>query len=328
MKFKNLVCATCALLGLATGGPASTAIAADEEYPSKPIRFVVPFAAGGGTDALTRIVGQKLADAMGRPIVVDNRPGAAGAVGADIVAKAGPDGYTLMMILSSHVINPSLYKKLPYDTINDFSPVILVNAAPRILVINPAVPAGNLKEFIAYAKANPGRLNYASGGSGTLAQLAAEMLNSFAGIKTVHLTYKGGGPLLIALLSNEAQMTFASSSTVLPHVKTGKLRGLGTTAARRSEMMPDLPTMHEAGIPGYEALEWNAVLAPARTPRTIILRLNREIQRVLDRPDVKKTLADLGNEGLGGTPEQCGSYLKSEMVKYAGIVKAAGILPE
>jgi len=303
-------------------------LAVAQNYPSKPIRFVVPFAAGGGTDALTRILGQKLTEAMGRPIVVDNRPGAAGAVGADIVAKAVPDGYTLIMILSSHIINPSLYKKLPYNTINDFSPVILVNAAPRILVINPAVPARNLKEFINYAKANPGRMNYASGGSGTLAQLAAEMLNSFAGINIVHLTYKGGGPLLVALLSNEAQMTFASPSTVLPHIKTGKLRGLGTTSAKRSELIPDVPTMHEAGIPGYEAVEWNAVLAPARTPKSTISILNREIQLVLDRPDIKKTLADLGNEGLGGTPEQCGNYLKSEMAKYAGIVKAAGIQAE
>jgi len=328
MNYKKIMFTACTLVAQGTCGLALPGVAAAQEYPSKPIRFVVPFAAGGGTDALTRIIGQKLTESMGRPVVVDNRPGAAGAVGADVVAKAAPDGYTLIMILSSHVINPSLYKKLPYDTINDFSPVILVNAAPRILVINPAVPASNLKEFIAYGKANPGRMNYASGGRGTLAQLAAEMLNSFAGIKIVHLTYKGGGPLLVALLANEAQMTFGSPSTVLPYIKTGRLRGLGTTAARRSEMMPDVPTIHEAGIPGYEAVEWNAVLAPARTPKAIISRLNKEIQLVLDRPDIKKTLAELGNDGLGGTPEQCGSYLKSEMAKYAGIVKAAGILPE
>lgn len=297
-------------------------------YPAKPIRFVVPFAAGGGTDALTRIVGDKLADSMGRPVIVDNRPGAAGAVGADIVAKAAPDGYTLMMILSSHVINPSLYKKLPYDTINDFSPVIMVNAAPRMLVINPAVPARNLKELIAYGKANSGRMNYASGGVGTLAQLSAEMLGTFGGFKMVHLPYKGGGPLLIALLANEAQLTFGSPSTVLPHVKTGRLRALGTTSAKRSALMPDVPTIHEAGVPGYEAVEWNAVLAPARTPAAIIARLNKEIQLVLERPDIRKTLAELGNEGLGGTSEHAGRYLRSEMAKYAGIVKAAGIQPE
>lgn len=328
MNYRNIMCAACAWLSCGVGALASPSLATAQEYPSKPIRFVVPFAAGGGTDALTRIIGQKLAEAMGQPVVIDNRPGASGVIGADIVAKAVPDGYTLIMILSSHVINPSLYKKLPYDTINDFSPVAMVNAAPRMLVINPAVPARTLKEFIAYGKANPGRMNYATGGSGTLAHLAAEMLNSFAGIKIVHITYKGGGPLLIALLANEAQMTFGSPSTVLPHVKAGKLRALGTTSSKRSEMMPDVPTMHEAGIPGYEAVEWNAVLAPARTPTAIISKLNREIQLVLARPDIKKTLADLGNEGLGGTPEQCGSYLKSEMAKYARIVKAAGLQAE
>ena len=328
MNYKKVMCAACASIAYGICVPGSSGLAAAPDDSSKPIRFVVPFAAAGGTDLLTRLIGQRLTETTGRSIVVDNRPGASGIVGAEIVAKAAPDGNTLMMILSSHVINPSLYKKLPYDTINDFSPVIMVNAAPRMLVINPAVPATNLKEFIAYAKANPGRMNYASGGSGTLAHLAAEMLNTFGGIKVVHITYKGGGPLLIAILANEAQMTFGSPSTVLPHVKSGKLRALGTTSAKRSAMMPDVPTIHEAGILGFEAVEWNAVVVPARTPRTIVSKLNREIQLILDRADVKKTLADLGNEGLGGTPEQCADYLKSELAKYARIVKAAGIRPE
>ena len=296
-----------------------------QDYPTKPIRLVVPFAPGGGTDTLARILAQKLTERFGQQVIVDNRSGAGGTIGTDIVAKANSDGYTLAMVISSHAINPSLYQKLPYDSIKDFSPVILIDNAPRLLVVHPSVAAKSLQELVALAKAKPNQLNYGSGGNGTSGHLAGELLNTMAGIKLTHVPYKGGGPLLIDLLGGQVQLTFGSPPTTLPHVQTGKLRALAVTSAKRTPLAGSLPTMQESGLPGYEAVEWNAMLAPAGTPRPIITKLNSELQRLLEQPDMKQTLAKQGLDTIGGTPEQCAAHLRAEMAKFAKIVKQAGI---
>lgn len=269
----------CGALTLAIGSADNLAA---QSYPTKPIRFIVPFSPGGGTDTVARILAEKLTKRMEQQIIVVNRPGAGGTIGTNVVAKAKPDGYTLGMIISSHAINQSLYSKLPYDSINDFSPVILIDVAPRILVVHPSVPAKTLEELIARAKAEPGQLNYGSGGNGTSGHLTGELLNSMAGIKTVHVPYKGGGPLLLDLIAGRIQFTFGSPPTLLPQIKAGKLRGLAVTSTKRSQMAPDLPTMEEAGLPGYVATEWHGVVVPAGTSKPIIVKLNADIQQVLN----------------------------------------------
>src|SRR5712692_6831258 len=262
------------------------AVVLAQGYPSKPIRLIVPFAAGGGNDNVARLVGKRLSDGLGQQIIIDNRPGAGGVVGAELAAKSAPDGYTLFLGgVGSHAINPNLHERLLYDPIRDFAPVILLASAPLILVLHPSVPADSIREFIALARAKPDQLNYASNGNGSSSHLAAVMFDSMAGVDMVHVPYKGLSPALTDLLSGRVQLMFSSVVAILPHIKAGKLRGLAVTGSRRLASMPNLPTIAESGLPGYEASSWYGVLAPAGTPREIVARLNAELVKALEQPE-------------------------------------------
>lgn len=313
-----------AVLVFAIIGTATTESAA-HTYPTKPIRLVVPVAAGGGTDFTARLLGQKLAEAWGQSVIVDNRPGAAGNIGVEIVAKATPDGYTLVMPITSFPINPSLYEKLPFDTVKDFSPVVLAASAPLLLVVNPSLPAKSVRELVALAKSKPGQLNFANSGSGTTGHLAGELFKRMAGVDIVSVAYKGGGPAITALLGGEVEMFFATIPGVVGHVKAGKLRALGVTSAKRVAELPDIPTVAESGLPGFEVIGWFGIFAPAGTPRSVITRLNGELAKILQMPDVRERLAGHGLIPGGGTPEQLGAFLKSEIARWAKLIKEAGI---
>jgi tripartite-type tricarboxylate transporter receptor subunit TctC len=307
-----------ALTGTSEGAPAQT-------YPDKPIRLVVPFPAGGTTDILARAVGQKLGEHLGQQVVVDNKPGAGGNIGSDIVAKSAPDGYTLVMgTVGTHAINASLYKKMPYDHIKDFVPVSLVALVPNILVVHPSVPANSVKELIAYAKANPGKLNFASSGNGTSIHLSGELFKTTAGVEMTHVPYKGSAPAVTDLLGGQVQLMFDNMPSALPHVKAGKLKALGVTTAKRFPAAPDIPTIAEAGVPGYEASSWFGVLAPAGTPKEIVNKLSSEIAKILQTPEIKERLLSQGAEPVGNTPDQFAAFIKAETAKWAKVVKESG----
>ncbi len=310
----------CGVAGVALAGGA----AAQPQYPGRPVRLIVPFPPGGGTDTLARILGQKLTEALGQQVVIDNRPGAGTNIGAEIAAKAPPDGYTVLMGNIAHAINVTLYAKLSYDLVRDFAPVTLLASTPNILVVHPSVPARSAKELIALAKARPGQLDYASSGGGSSAHLAAELFNSMAGVKMTHVPYKGGGPAVIALVGGQCSVGFATTPSVLPQVKSGKLRGLAVTSAQRSASTPDLPTLSEAGVPGYDAGTWYGLLVPTGTPKEIIARLHAESTRQLRQPDVRERLDATGFEPIGNTPEEFGAYIRSEIEKWSKVVKASG----
>ena len=296
-----------------------------QAYPAKPIRLVVPFPAGGTTDILARAVGQKLTEAWGQPVVVDNRPGAGGNIGAELVAKAAPDGYTLLMgTVGTHAINASLYAKMPYDHIKDFAPVILVAGVPNVLVVNPAVPVNSVQELIAYAKANPGRLNFASSGSGTSIHLSGELFKVMAGVQMTHIPYKGSAPALQDLIGGQVQLMFDNLPSALPQIKGGKLRALAVTSATRAAALPDVPTVAEAGLPGFEASSWFGVLAPAGTPVAIIARLNAEIAKWLASPEAREKLASQGANAAGGSPEDFAKHIAAETAKWQKVVKESG----
>src|SRR5258706_598323 len=287
------------------GFVAAFAAGAFAQYPAKPIRLIVPFAAGGGNDNVARLVGRRLADSLGQPVGIDNRPGAGGVLGAELAAKSAPDGYTLFLGgVGSHAINPNLHERLPYDPVRDFSPIVLLASAPLILVVHPSVPAGSIREFIALARSKPGQFNYASNGNGSSSHLAAVMFDAMAGVAMVHVPYKGLSPALPDLLSGRVQLMFSSVVAILPHIKSGKLRGLALTGNRRLPSMPDLPTIAESGLPGYEASSWYGVLAPAGTPREIVARLNAELLKALAQPEGRTSLLAEGAEPIGGTPEE------------------------
>jgi len=293
-------------------------------YPDRPIRLIVPIAPGGGTDILSRIVGQKLSQSVGQQIVIDNRPGAGSIIGTDIVAKSPPDGYTLVMVFPAHAINVTLYPKLPFDPVKDFTPVALVADATYILMVHPSLPVKSVKELIALARKRPGELNYASAGNGSSPHLAAELFKSMAHVNILGIPYNGGGPAIAATLAGEAHMTFGVMAAALPFVKNGRLRGLGTSGAHRSPLTPDLPTIDEAGVPGYEADAWYGLLAPAQTPEPVVARLDREIKAILQLPDVRERLAGLGFEPMQSTPQQFAAFIRSEIPKWAKVVKDAG----
>jgi len=303
-------------------GP-TTAASADA-YPSRPVRFVVPLAAGGGTDIIARIFGQKLSEIWGQQVVVDNRPGAGGIIGAEIAAKAAPDGYTLVMVSSSHTVHPSMHRKLPYDTVNDFAPVSMLVTYPFLLVAHPSVQARSAKELIATAKARPGNLIYASSGPGSAAHLAAELFKSMSGANLTHVPYKGSGPAVTALVSGEAAVGFYSASATAQHVRAGRLRTLATTGARRSAFLPDIPTVAESAVPGYEASTWAGVLVPARTPGAIVKRLHTDVMRVLAQADVRERIAALEFEPVGSLPAEFGVTIASEIVKWGKVVRDSG----
>jgi len=297
-----------------------------QAYPGKPIRLIVPFAAGGGNDNVARLVGKRLSDSLGQPVVVDNRPGAGGVVGAELAAKSAPDGYTLFLGgVGSHAINPNLHEKLPYDPIKDFAPVVLLAQAPLILVVHPPVPARDIAEFIAYARAHPGRLNFASNGNGSSSQLAAVMFDSMAGVDMVHVPYKGLSPALADLLSGQVQLMFSSVVAILPHVKAGKLRALAVTGAKRLAAMPELPTVAESGLRGYEASSWYGILAPAGTPREIVMKLNGELSNALEQPEVRASLLAEGAEPAGGSPEALAAHIRAEKERLGKLIRDAKI---
>jgi tripartite-type tricarboxylate transporter receptor subunit TctC len=297
-------------------------------YPDKPIRLIVPFAPGGGTDITARTIALKLTEAWGQPVVTDNRAGANGTIGVDIATKSPPDGYTLTMISSSHSVNVSLYNKLPYDLVRDLAPITQATTQPYALVVHPSVPAKSVKELIAIAKAKPGTLNYGSSGTGGLSHLSGALLASLAGISITHVPYKGGAPAMTDVIGGQIQMLFSTILQSHAHIKAGRLRALAVTTAKRSGGAPELPTMQEAGVPGYEVAGWYGVLAPAGTPQAIITRLNKEIVRILHTEDVKERLSADGSEPVGNTPAQFAAHIKSEIAKWRIVVKEAGIRAE
>ena len=302
---------------------------AADAYPAKPVRFVVAFPPGGGTDIIARAIAQKLAERIAQQVVVDNRPGAGGNIGTDIVAKSAPDGYTMLMGSAGPLaINASLFGKMPFDPIKDLAPVTLAASTPNVLVVHPSLRAATVKELIALAKARPGEINFASSGHGTPAHLAGELFNSMAGVKMVHVPYKGAAPALADLLGGQVQLMFSTMPPALPHVKDGKLRALAVTSAKRSPAAPDIPTLDEIALPGFEANTWHGVVVPAGTPATIVARLNREIVAILHLPDVVERFSSQGAEALGSTPEEFAAYIRSETLKWAKVVRDSGAKAE
>ena len=298
---------------------------ATQGYPTKAIRMIVPFGTGSTTDTLGRIVAQKFTEAWGQPVVIDNRGGAGGNIGTEMVAKAAGDGYTLLMAAGSHAINPGLYGKLSYDAVRDFAPVTLVGSSPQLLIASTGLPANSVRDLIALAGAKPGQLRYASGGNGSPSHLAMELFKSMARIDMVHVPYKGGDPVLVALLSGEMQLYFGNIRAMMPHVRAGKLKALGVTSPKRSPAVPEIPTIAESGLPGYSMMAWWGLLAPAATPKAIVMQLQREVARMLTEPVLRDRLAAVGIDAAGSTPEAFGTYIRQEIKTWSKVIKEAGV---
>jgi tripartite-type tricarboxylate transporter receptor subunit TctC len=325
MPLSRLVLAFAAAVALAAHAGGACA----QAYPTKPVRMVVGFPPGGGTDILARIVAQKLADAWGQQVIVENRPGASATIGASVVAKAAPDGYTLAMgQLTPNAIAPALYPKLPYDALKDFVPITLVGTSPNILVVNPAVPAKTLAELVAYAKARPGRLTYASSGPGSLQHIAAELFKSMAGVDLVHVPFKGSGQAIVDLVAGQVDMNFDSIPPTIQHIKSGKLRALAVTSARRASAFADVPTIAESGYPGYDLTTWWGLFAPAGTPEDVLERVHADAGAALRNPEVRERFAGLSVDPGGGSRADFAGYVREEVAKYARIVKQLGIKVE
>ena len=304
---------------------AVSTLAAAQAWPSKPIRYVVPFAAGGSTDIMGRTIAEKLSVALGQPVVVENKPGAGGGVGAAEVAKAPPDGYTIMGgTISTHAINASLYTSLPYDPVKDFVAITLIARVPNMLVVNNDIPAKNVAELIKLMKANPGKWNFASAGNGTSQHLSGELFKGMAGVEMQHIPYKGSPPALTDVMGGQVSMTFDNITTAWPLAKGGKLKALAVTTSKRSPVAPDVPTLAESGLPGYEVGSWQGVFAPAGTPPEIVKRLNTEIVKIINMPDVQKKMIELGAEPVGNSSEEFGAFVKTEVVKWGDVVKKSG----
>ena len=303
---------------------AFNAMAADA-YPNKPIKWIVPFPPGGAMDTMARTLGAKLAASMKQPVVIENRPGAGGAIGSGMVAKAAPDGHTMMIVSIGHAVNPSIYPKLPYDAAKDFAPVSLVGIVPNLLVANPSVKANNIKELVALAKAQPGKLTYASAGNGTTVHLAAELFNSMAGVDIMHVPYKGSAPAVSDLMGGQVNIMFDSLSSAKPYVESGKLKALAVTTTKRSSAFPNVPTIAESGIPNYELSGWYAVFVPGKTPKAIVDRLNTELVKALKEADVRARFALIGAEPVGSSPQELASTLKAETARWATIVRERNI---
>ena len=314
-----------ALCGMAAAAGGSLA----QPYPLKPIRLIVPFPPGGGVDGVARIAFARVAESLNQQVVIDNRGGSAGIIAAETAARAAPDGYTLFFgTTATQAITPHYYRKLAYDPVKDFAPVSLIAGAGYLLVVHPSLQATTVKELIALAKAKPGALNFSSAGNGTVLHLTTELFRSMAGIQLVHVPYKGAAPALTDLLSGQVQLAFNPASVVLPHVRTNRLRALGITSVKRSPLAPEVPTVAEAGVPGYEASGWYAVLAPAGTPQPVISRLHRELINALADRDVKERFAATGVEPIGTTPGQFAAYMRDEYAKWGKVVRAAGVKGE
>ena len=305
-------------------GPATAA----DVYPSKTIRLVVPFAPGGGSDIVARLLSPKMTEALGQTVVVDNRAGASANLGAAVVAKAAPDGYTLLLANANYTINPSLFKSLPFDPVREFAPVTLLANVTNVLAIHPSIPAKSVKELISFAKAHPGQLNFASPGNGTSSHLAGELFRQVAKIEVVHIPYKGATPAITDLIAGQVSFTMASVLSVLPYAKQGRLRMLAVTTAKRSGALPDIPTISEAGLPGFEVSNWYGILATGGTPRPAVDRLNSELARIARVPDLAEKLAAQGADPATGTPEEFERFIQAELKKWSAVVRSAGINPE
>jgi tripartite-type tricarboxylate transporter receptor subunit TctC len=295
-----------------------------ESYPKKPITIVVPYPPGGPTDIVARVVGQKLGDRLGQQVIVDNRPGAGGNIGAALVARAAPDGYTLLLGTTAHAINPSVFPALNYDILKDFSPVVLLTSLPLVVITNASVPAKNVQELVALAKSKQGQLTYASSGNGQSTHLAAELFKTMTGAPMTHVPYKGSAPALTDVAGGQVSVMFDTLLSAMPHIKSGRLKALAVTSAKRSASAPELPTVAESGVPGYEAVAWSGLLAPAHTPPEIVAKLNTEINVILGQPDVQKRFLNDGAEPVGGSPEQFSTHISSEVQKWATVAKLSG----
>jgi tripartite-type tricarboxylate transporter receptor subunit TctC len=317
---RSVLGAAAAFLALAAG----PSLVYAQAWPAKPIRLVIPYPPGGPTDILGRIVAQQLEATLGQGVVVDNKPGASGMIGADIVAKAAPDGYTLLVNASIHVINPSLYKKPAYDAIRDFAPVSLIADVPLVLVAAPALGLATVQDVIAAAKARPNAINFASSGNAAAPHLAGEAFKIATGVAMQHVPYKGSGPALIDVIGGQTQLMFDSMPSSIAHIRAGKLRAIAVTTTKRASALPDVPTMAEAGVPGYDISTWYGVWAPAGTPKDIVARVSADIAKIVRMPQVRERLAALGAEPVGNTPEEFAAYNRSELLKWERIVKASG----
>ncbi len=304
---------------------AASSAAQAERYPTKPVRLVNPFTPGGSVDIVARALSQKLNEAWGQPVIVDNRPGAGTTIGTALVARAPPDGYTLLTTTGTIAVNVSLYRNLPFDVTKDLAPIALVVQTPNVLAVHPSVPATTVQEFIKLARAKPGQLVFASSGAGTSTHLTMEMFKSFAKIDMLHVPYKGATPAVAALLGGEVQSIFNPITAILPQARTGKVRALALSSAKRVEIAPELPTFAESGLPGFELMVWYAVFAPAKTPRAIIDQVNGEINRMLQQPDTRQSFLKIGMVPVGGTPDALRDYLKLEIARYAKVVQESGV---
>ena len=300
-------------------------LAAAQNYPSRPIRFIVPFAAGGGTDLVARTLAHKLTQALGQPVVVDNRTGASGVIGTELAAKSAPDGYTIMIATPTLAVNPSLIPNLSYDPVKDFAPVSLIATSPHLLAISPSLPAKSVGELVALAKSRAEPLTFSSGSTGGSSHLAGELFNTMAGIHMVHIPYRGTGEAVTAVLGGVVSMAFLDVPTMLPHIKSGRLRGIAVTSTKRSSVAPELPTIAESGFPGFESGLWYGVVAPARTPPEIIARLNAELVKITQSPEMRETLRAEGAESVGSTPEAFSELIRREIVRWAKVIKDARI---
>ena len=299
-----------------------------QAWPSKPIRMIIAFPPGGPTDLVSRVLAQRLSEQLGQQVIVDNKPGAGGNIAAEMSAKAAPDGYTVFYNTSAIVIGPALYGKVNYDTLKDFAPVALTASVPLVLVVNPQLPAKSVKEFLEVAKTRSGALNYSSSGTGTITHLASAMLSTQTGVQTQHIPYKGSAPGLVDLVAGQTQFMIDTMNTVLPYVRDNRLRALAVTSSKRSALMPDLPTMAEAGVAGFEAAAWQGIVVPVGTPADIVQKLNTEVNKALQNPDLRARLAAQGADILGGTSAEYAAYLRAEMPRWAKAVKDSGAKPE
>ena len=325
-KVKNAMRKICPILSAAIILFTAIGAANSQAYPSRPLRAIVPIAPGGGTDTTGRLVLTRLGEVLGQQIVVDNRAGGGGTIGASLAAKALPDGYTFLFgSISTHAVNPAMYKNLPYDHIRDFAPVALVGKVPNVLVVHPSLPVKSVSDLVSYAKANPGKVNYGSAGIGSPPHLSMELLKSIAGINVVHIPYKGAGPALSELLGGQTQVMCTSLAGQLPYIKAGRVRALAVTTSKRNQQVPDVPTMIEAGIPGYEVTIWYAVFLPAGAPKAIIARLNSELVTLLNSSEMKERMAQIGVDAAPSTPQELAAFVKAETAKYTKVAQDAGI---
>ncbi len=315
------------ILGITIGITCATLVQA-QTWPAKPIRMILAFPPGGPTDIVSRVLAQKLGEQLGQQVLVDNKPGAGGNIGAELASKAPNDGYTIFYNTSAIVINPALYGKASYDTLKDFVPVVLTAAIPMVLVVNPAVAAKNMKEFVDLVKSKPGQINYSSSGSGTITHLASAMLSAQMGLSTQHVPYKGSAPGLVDLAAGQTQFMTDTINTALPYIKDGRLRAIAVTSARRSQVLPDLPTFNESGLPGFDAAAWQGVVVPAGTPAEIVTRLNAEINKAMQDAGVRARLAGQGADVLGSTPAEYAAYIRAEMPRWARAIKESGAKAE